>query len=47
MSSEAFSWRLAVAMTFWLAAAPLIFGITWAASLLILSRHLARFAGEF
>jgi serine/threonine protein kinase len=34
----------AVLMTAWLSAAPLIFGIIWAASLLILSRHLARLA---
>ncbi|HEY2762356.1 MAG TPA: serine/threonine-protein kinase [Pirellulales bacterium] len=37
----------AVLMTYWLAAAPLIFGIIWASSLFILSRHLARLAGDF
>jgi hypothetical protein len=37
----------AVLMTYWIAAAPLIFGIIWASSLLILSRHLARLAGDF
>jgi hypothetical protein len=36
----------AVLMTYWLAAAPLIFGVIWAASLLILSRHLARLGGN-
>ena len=35
---------LAVLMTFWLAAAPLMFGIAWAVSLLILSLHLRQLA---
>ena len=37
---------LAILMTFWLPAAPLVFGAAWAASLSILSIHLGRLAGN-
>ncbi len=36
---------LGILMTFWLAAAPLLFGVAWAASLSILSLRLHRLAG--
>ncbi len=35
---------MAVLMTFWMAIAPLLFGVAWAASLLILSLHLRQLA---
>ena len=37
---------LAVAMTFWLPAAPLVFGVCWGASLALLGMRLARLAGR-
>ncbi len=37
---------LAILMTFWLSAAPLMFGLVWAASLTILSLRLGRLAGN-
>jgi hypothetical protein len=37
---------LAILMTFWLSAAPLLFGAVWAASLSILSLRLGRLAGN-
>jgi hypothetical protein len=37
---------LAVVMTFWLGAAPLLFGAAWAASLSILGMRLGRLAGN-
>ena len=37
---------LAILMTLWLGAAPLMFGAVWAASLLILSLRLGRLAGD-
>jgi hypothetical protein len=37
---------LAVAMTFWLPAAPLVFGVCWAASLVLLGLRLERLSGR-
>jgi hypothetical protein len=37
---------LAILMTFWLPAAPLVFGTAWAASLSILSFRLGRLAAN-